>query len=241
MSEILVMGGLVILGLYAINQIFAKIPEIKTAGQLEQEYTESLGVGNVGKMVEKEVSYYDPVTKSIKTEKRMVSAGLYSPCASDINCEANSLIGAKTRCLGNVCTPLVKKDKGDALWNADDLNIKKICGRRFLMGVGSPCQYDSQCSTSGLTCDVFDTTSCQSAIDKSDTYCNSKGRCQIKPSDSVGIKWKIEDMPNPEAVEQLVNTMMAPRLLENNISIDVLSRNNNCKELTGFKQNIKTL
>lgn len=234
MNTLILVGGLVIVGMFALNRAIPDVGEAlkKTTGNLEYEKTKDLGIANVGEVVTKEVKYKDPNTGQIKSETRETTKGPYGQCTTDSTCQSDALFGAKYRCIGGTCTPLVGMRNvvgGTSLYNPVELGVHKVCNKYYLGGNGSPCTKNTQCSTSGLTCDPND-SSCVAAIwDGSDpVYCGDNNTCKFKTNpDWLGVRWRQEDLTYKRVYE-----LGFPDKVNQNIAkITELSQINNCPEI----------
>lgn len=195
MSEILILGiaGIAVLGglgLYSIKRTVDIATD--TEGNRENKKAEQIGFATVSDKVKKKVWKYNINSGKVEQVEIEVGKGEYGPCVNDGNCQGNAFFGADWRCYGGTCTPLVSSESG-IKYNPNELHVKKFCGKYYLLGDRSPCDRDSQCSSSGVTCDIRD-PDCISAGITSNYYCDKENLCSVKSDpDWLNIRWKWDD------------------------------------------------
>lgn len=238
MNTLILVGGLVVLGVVFINRTVPNVAEElkKTTGQLEYEKTKQLGIANVGEVVKKEVKYYNPETNKVESQEREVPKGPYMQCTTDSVCQGDALIGAKYRCIGARCLPLVGM-RGvfgiTSLYNPIELGLTQKCNKYWLMGEGSgPCTRNTQCSTSGITCDPDD-SSCMAERDvgPDDVYCGDDKLChRLSNKDWLGVRYRHDTDPG------VYYKLGVDRQIDKNFGqIDILSQTQSCPELKQLK------
>lgn len=196
-TNLLVAATLFGLGYFAIQRVVPKVPdiqEVRTAGNLEMKTVEKIGTLNPP----------------------------YSTCQTDLNCKGSSFIGAQYRCEGGECVPFARSEVG-ILYNPKEIDAKKICGRYYLLGEGSKCDKDSQCSVSGKFEDLTEGGTFSGIT--SETYCNNSGRCDKKGKDWLGIYWKADDVPDPSKLRY-----RASKVNDNRATINrIIEKQESCK------------
>lgn len=115
--------------------------------------------GGVFLIIQKIVPEWEKIIPDKERKKEDEKIGvekvpLYGKCISDNNC-----IGGKDTsvCQGGECIPRVAEDGiGRIRFAANEIGLKKVCGRYKLLGFGDRCSDTKQSSSDGLAKDAAD-------------------------------------------------------------------------------------